>query len=872
MKKEYLGDVALAVEPFPNLDEIFLQFHESPFRGLSVRKKFKRVNKALLDLILAAKEPCFLLPSVTDYIWRVNEEKILSEPYRFVSFEFWLNRFSKLSDVENYAVRAKIVGKHIPREEYGAYFPISSGKTFSGTHFVAAHTAPDIDTTIASFWGWVDAFGAKIAEGVHQWSLPGKLPNSHFAMLFESLFGQGAVETISRPTPTLTLSAQDLLTQKDMVRVHVDSHISTLDHTHAGKAIVLVDDDEHYRGDWRSSDAEQARQVSMLFATTLRWFENLVHAKLISTFAKKTIHIHDIKNVIDPLFEAQVKNGDPVKDFTEKQKRQLNDYLKKIIGVGKGIQCTFFELWTWLDPISEGRFSLFYEALQSLYDPELFDHSNRLIEDRPKIFSRLEKIIVDLNDLVFTLRNYIDRLSVLIEVKDKVLGTIPQFVTLRSDVEEIRTKMDTLEYLTVVIPEDNDAWFPVGIIPAGELKRPVLGTCSLRDFSNPNEAQMASYLEVISVIDHHKTELSTSSAPCFVISDAQSSNTLLAELAMRINGRYSLLGSTATSLEKELDEFMGKTSNAKDLRHLAGLIKLKANLHARGNYFVHSKREYYEYLCFLYAILDDTDLLSKISVRDVLVVAKLLNRMKSISTGAQSEIISLDDLPKDTQFARLAAKRILQNRDMYSIYSKIYEYKEQEMEATLAACVAGNPSTVFADTKEQNGCCRVGQTKIFGSNYTFFSTYVEAIRTMWLNDAKKSYEALPHLDFHLHMISTIPGAEEVFSGHLGGWDHRDEMWMWVPSTQQGIDRLANFLAAFGPTPDVQNNEMEVEFLGANWHELAQTFSQNFPKASAKPVDSSEPPHGLTMAVLYFRAGSLNSRKAQITPFLPRFVP
>jgi hypothetical protein len=872
MKKEYLGDVALTCEPFPGVDEILLQFQEPPFHALSVRKKFKRINKTLLDLIEAAKEPCFLLPQVIDYITRVNEEKILNEPYRFISFEFWLNRFSKLSDEENYAIRAKIVGKHIPREEYGAYFPISSGKTFSGTHFVAAHTAPDIDSTIASFWGWVDAFGAKIAEGVHQWSMPGKLPNSHFAMLFESLFGPGAVETIARPTPTLTLSAQDLVTQKDMVRVHVDSHISTLDHTHVGKAIVLVDDNECYRGDWRSADAEQARQVSMLFATTIRWFENVVHAKLISTFAKKVIHIHDIKNAIDPLFEAQVKNGDPIKDFTEKQKRQLNDYLRKIIGLQKGIQCTFFELWTWLDPISSGKFTLFYDALQSLFDPELYDRNDRLIEDRPKIFTRLEKIIIDLDDLIFTLRNYIDRLSVLIEVKDKVLGTIPQFVTLRSDVEEIRTKIDNLEYLTVVIPEDNGAWFPVGIIPASDLKRPVLGTCSLRDFSNPHETQMASYLEIISVIDHHKTELTTSSAPCFVISDAQSSNTLLAELAMQINSNYSLLGTTGATLEKELAGLHGKTSNSKELRAIAKLLELKANLHTHGNYFIHHQREFYEYLCFLYAILDDTDLLSKISPRDVTVVAKLLNRMKSISTSSTSDIISLDDIPRDSQFARAAAKRILQNRDMYSIYSKIYEYKEQEMEATLAACVAGNPSTVFADTKEQNGCCRVGQTKIFGSNYTFFSTYVEAIRTIWLADAKKIYETTPHLDFHLHMISTIPGAQEVFSGHLGGWDHKDEMWLWVPSTQQGIDRLTNFLSGFQATPDVQNNEMECEFLGANWHELAQAFSQNFPKAIQRPIDSGEPPHGLAMAVLYFRAGSLNSRKAQITPYLPRFVP
>ena len=38
------------------------------------------------------------------------------------------------------------------------------GKIYEGTHFVTAHKSPDLDTTIASFWGWLDAFAAPAVE------------------------------------------------------------------------------------------------------------------------------------------------------------------------------------------------------------------------------------------------------------------------------------------------------------------------------------------------------------------------------------------------------------------------------------------------------------------------------------------------------------------------------------------------------------------------------------------------------------------------------------------------------------------------------------------------------------------------------------
>ena len=185
MKQNLLGDFAASKQqswqPFDGTEKALKELESTHVKKLSNRKKFKQVNSTLLGLIQAAQTPAFLLPQVLDFISRIDKKKILHEPYNLASFEFWLNRFSHLSDQENLEIRAKIVGKSIPREEYQLFFPIGMGKTFAGTHFVAAHASPDIDTTVASFLGFIDAFGAKVGEASQLWSLPGAFPVLPFA-------------------------------------------------------------------------------------------------------------------------------------------------------------------------------------------------------------------------------------------------------------------------------------------------------------------------------------------------------------------------------------------------------------------------------------------------------------------------------------------------------------------------------------------------------------------------------------------------------------------------------------------------------------------------------------------------------------------
>ena len=63
--------------------------------------------------------------------------------------------------------------------------------------------------------------------------------------------------------------------------------------------------------------------------------------------------------------------------------------------------------------------------------------------------------------------------------------------------------------------------------------------------------------------------------------------------------------------------------------------------------------------------------------------------MKSLAYRKEVEIIFFDDLAKDEKFVQEAAKRILQNDDMYSLYRKIYLSKENAIEENIGLCVRG---------------------------------------------------------------------------------------------------------------------------------------------------------------------------------------
>ncbi len=848
-----LGNVSLTYKPFSGLDKVLKAIPAS----LSNRKRFEKINSSLLACIQKEKEPCFLLPQVIDFISRVNQQKLLLEPYRLLDFEFWLNHYSNLSVHENRHIRCKIVGKNIDRSDYQLFFPIGMNKTLAGSHFVAAHLSPDVDTTIASFWGWVDAFGAQVGSGTHQWALPGQIADSHIAMLFQKAFGREFLEVVARKSDTLTLTALDLVSNKNVLKLNSKSRLS---HVHGGKELIVIDDLGHFVGDWRASDAELVRHHVTSFYSLIRWLEHAIYYKLISAYAKEKVTKKDVQEALDSLFTTKLTESEPALEFTDTQKKQVDTFLKAVLKIASGIRITYRDL------VGALAKAIDITLPTSEFVPDaIFTKDGILKEDRSKLFTHLEKLFRSVAEASSHCRHFLDRLDVLLAIKDKVLNIPSQFITLKSEVEEIRTKMNTLEYLTVVIPEEGGNWFPVGVVYASDLKRKPLGTVSLRDFSNEGETKMASYLDVVSVIDHHKTDIKTQGASTITIGDAQSANTIVSELVVTLNERYSHLGISQEVIDKEIKTLQKKAKTPEELRKLKRLLELALNI--QNDRYIHPDREYYEYLFFLHAILDDTDLLTKVSLADLEAVKTLLNRLKSLVVGRDAEIITFTDIKRDEHFIENASRRILQNEDMYSIYETIYAHKEKEVETNLTACVQGKPSTIFLDTKVQNGCARIGQTKLFSTNFATFSKHRDALQNLFFSQAQKIFLQSPQIDLHMQMITTIATASEVYHAKLNKWRHKDELWIYVPSTQGAFEHLVNFLNAFSASPLIQANDLQVEFLGDNYLELEEIFSQNFAKATQVVAKEKT----LPIAVLRYKAGLLNSRKAFISPYLPRLI-
>lgn len=662
--------LTFAKKSFPDIEKILSNQFQQEIKTDSNRNRFNQVNEILLKLIIESPHHSFLLPEIVDFIDRVNTKKLLNQSYHISLFEFWLNFFSSLPEHENYLVRAKIMGKNIPREDYQAFFPVGMNVTYPGSHFVSAHLSPDVDTMIASFWGWVDAFATRVGTGLHYWNLPGGPPANPVTEVFKELFGQSVFSSLARTTETLTLRAFDLVTP---------------------------------RGDLKRLDLDSFRIVS-----------------------------------------------------------------------------------------------------------------------------------------------------------------------LNSELEEIRKKMGNHDYLMVIFSEKEtlEEQLPVGVIKETDLRKSQLGTVSFRDFCNEEEVKMAPYLKPISVIDHHKASLKTPTPPFALISDAQSCNVMVAEQAFRLNDPYSLGGMTLEIIENEITTLVKEPLTLSSSRILQRLLQRKIASESSSSHVIHPERELAEYVFFLYAIFDDTDLLTKMSKRDVLCVVALINRIMSLLSKKELEVVNLDPISQDQYFIKNASKHILQKEVVYSLYRSIYESKENEFEGYLQLKNKDDYYNLFIDTKEQNGCCRISQTKLFSTNYTSYLANRTKLLEYWLKQSQEVNEECTTIDFYLQMLSTIASAEDVYKDQAGQYTHSDEIWIWLPNTQTARIHLESFLNGFQHHPKIQKNQMTV-ILPTNADELAQLFSQNFHHFPI--IKDDEAAAGLPIIILRFKAGTVNSRKSMITPFLPRVI-
>lgn len=852
---------------FSGLEELTRELSLEPFACLACRKKVKKASRKLLELIESTPAPCFLLPAVIDYLAKVNAVVDFGEPFTLAHFEFWLNQFSGLDTQANLLVRAKIMGKYVPRHEYQCYFPIGTGKVLPGSHFIAAHLSPDMDTTICSFLGWCDAFAAKAAEAQHYWVLPGGPPNTPMLRLFFDFFGEKIFELTARTSPSLTLQSHDLVTKKNFEKVRGEKLVSSLDHGEGQKAIIVVDEKGYYCGDWRSSDAELVRQVIVLFKSCLHWFENNLHIRLISFFALLQPTADDAYAILEGLLEQPIADWDPVGEFTLEQQKLLGGLLADVLEIEQGVKANYKQLAVALNLFDVYELSLFAAELLSLPDSPLFDSSNKLVDDKTAILNKMEQIIVQLDVAIHCVRNFIERIDMVMLIKKRVFKQGEgQYASLQLDLDDIRLRIKNLDYLTVVMKEEGKL-YPVGVIWARQLLQQPLGTVSMRDFSNFDEIRMPPYLHVVSIIDHHPTAFVTRSTPRVIVGDVQSSNTLLAEIAMGLNANYSLGGMTPSAITQQMNDLSRKPLRVQEK------LAIKARVAQRdGHYWVAPEREIAEYLSLIYGILDDTDLLTKVTGRDVDVVAELLNRLKTLTSGKEEQVIDFQDLDRGENYPQMAARILLRSKELFCLYSRMYKLREELIQQQVIASAAGAEWSFFEDTKEQNGCCRIGQSKLFESNFAVFMQNRAELVGRWCERASHLVKDRPEVDLHLHMISTIASADQMYRGGRRNYGHKDELWVWVPDTQSAFSHLGSFLLAFGGSEAILHNHLQLILPHhALRNRIKELFDRNFLplKVEKDPQLEGLKEQQRPLAVVRFNAGSLNSRKEAISPFLPR---
>lgn len=865
-----LGDFKFQAERFSDLDRVMEPFYGESFLNLNVQEKSDTISKVLCELVQKYPPPCFLLGAVIDYISRIRDGKIL-EGYSFSSFELWLNQFSSLSYEENYLVRAKIAGKWIPRDAYQIYFPIGMGEVYRGTHFVTAHISPDLDTTVASFWGWIDAFAARVGEGLHVWNIPGGPPCNQVevSLLFKDLFGSKMFDCVAKTRLSLTLTSLDLMSQDNMSRKTAQDLALSFDHERTRNAFVVVSPRGYYLGDWRSIDVEGVRQVVISLNNCLMWLESNLHIQLISCFAHDHLMVSHVSGVVKQILSLQIGQCEPAKGLPHKQLQLVDDYLVKVLNVEKGVRATFEDFALSMEKTGVD-FTGITTWLKALIESDLFDTSGKLTENRPRLFGQLEVFVKMLSETFQTMRHFVDRLEVAFKIKNDVFGFKPQYLTHRTDFEEIRAKIGSYTYLTVNQTDSMGHLIPIGLVQAADLKKRPLGTVSLRDFCNREEMNIPAYLEVISVIDHHKSSLRTGMPPRILIGDAQSSNVLVAQMAFQINDQHGISGMSESQIDAQLKELEKGKMDRSTLHLTQRLLQKKRVLYKKSGHYIDPQREFVEYLHFVYAVLDDTDLLMKVSRLDVECMASLLNRLKSLVEKKEVELFNFDEIKESQDFTQKAARTLLQNQDFYSLYSKVYIHKERGVAENLNQCVKGAKSNVFSDIKTLNTCNRVGQTKIFASNYPLFEKHLCKLRSIWYQNAVDAHKSNREFLLHLHMISTVTSADDLFKGREISYWHQDELWMWIPKTEVATEKFKLFLDSFKASPAAMAiKKWEVQFIGERAKEFCQIFDESFFKIVHTQLSPPSDMPLLSLAILKYDAGRLNSRKGMIAPYLPR---
>lgn len=751
---------------------------------------FRRLIEEILSGSLS-----FYLPRMYEAIASWNQQA--NEKATFADFEYFLIHQSGLSLEQEMQVRAKIVGKYLPRHAYQVFFPIGSGQVYSGSLIVTAHKSPDTDTVVASFLGWLDAFGAKVSSGLHRWNIPSSPEKIlEVQLLFLEKFGPDFFSIFADFRQRLTLRALDLArcdqlmfhTPKDFLSVVLDKEES-FPHLH-----ILVNEEGHYLGDLSSEDLERIRGVTDLFNHYLRYTQNELFLLLVSE--KPTL-----------LPEGLIQESDFYRSLSFGQQALFDLYLKEISGFSLGIKGSIKDF---LFFVLEGQSFLVQKIEQTLKAPFGLRDLGVLFQEISSAFRQV--------------RQEVDRLASLLAVKEVIFKEPSFSVEKQTTLEEISLQLTRRSYFTVVDGHKR----PIGVIEGRHLQTLPLGYVAFRDFANEQEIGKPSYLQLLSVLDHHRLSLELPSIGTVIAMDAQSSNIILANCYVHLNQYYPFYGETLRELT--LPEM--QASSLSEMRLFSRYLQRRQSQFC-APYWVSKERVEYEYELCLYAAMDDTDLLSKNTEFDRRVFIELLNRLASLRAGEEVEVWALEE-----------TKPLIQSEELYRYYGELYRRKELAIDQDLLT------GDIFYDVKRQEKAL-VGQVKLYNQNISLFLKEEKKLFLEWLGRVKEEI-------LSLMIFSTLPAAQELYRGREVMYGHQDQLWIFCSNSEEGFSQLSFFLSSFSAI------ERKGPFRILCHPRYSDVVENTFRYPCDKECTLSE-----EAMILYYPVGTIRSRKKEIAPLLMR---
>ena len=829
----WLGDVVFTPQLFKK--SVYDKLKDKSLKTMSSFEKHRFVGAAILEEVQLASSGDFLLPAIVDFIESVRETLLSS--YNFSSFELYLDNYASIAEKDMLLIRGKIVGRFVPRGEYQAFFPIGMKKNFKGSHFSVAHFSPDVDTVIASFHGFLDAFAAKVGTGVHYWKVPLGPPIGCIEIdnLFYKAFGESVFDVLATKSRDMSLISMDLVSQKNIIKKKLSDKSVGINQKRSEKSVIVTDDEGQYLADWRAVDYDEVRIVVNTFGLMLREFEKCVYMIAVEHLLNNT----EMSKLMDKLLAKSLQSFFLSDSSDTLTAELMNLFIDKVLGLSDGLSASANDFLS-STPILKSALS----ALEGM-----------------KTKADVEKSLSVLHESFKDYFAYLDTFEVALAVKRLVLNIESKYLSHVDSYETIRQKMEGFSHLTVV-HEENDRATPLGVIHDRDVKGKSLATASLRDFSNDDEMDRAKYIDVISCIDHHKSDIKTNQPSRVLISDAQSSNSMVARLNIEINQKYSTGGYTPKEVNEQIEALSQSFDTNDKMRLMKRLLSKKEALSNDSLYFISREKEFLDYYHFLFAILDDTDLLTKVTSYDVHIVCDLINTLKSLMVKKEVEVVNFDDLDsEDSNFAKNAARKLLASHDLYSLYNDNFIKKEVKVEEVLKKATTLHEVPFFQDTKIIGKYAQIGQFKLYASNHTTFHKRKAEIQKHWLKRCQEAAKEHAGLSVFIFMVSTLDSAEDLFSGaEQGEYQEKDEIWVsCLEDNRDAYEKARRFISNFLKSPRVFPQTLDMQLHG-KLSDLQDAIGKISSRISVHPHKGKKP-----LAELYVDLKSIKSRKSDIAP-------